>query len=108
VDLDMFGGPADRSRPAAGPEGRVDSGLETVADKVGDPISCFDPELQLRVSEEKVGQLRGQNHTGKQRIDIDPQSALDCLPRFRCLSSSLTDPDKMRRKPARDVIRSKP
>jgi hypothetical protein len=26
ADLDMFGGPADRSRPAAGPGGRVDSG----------------------------------------------------------------------------------
>ncbi len=70
----------------------TDRQIETVADEIRDPVPGFKAQLQPRVAQQELAQLRRQDHAGEQRIHIDPQPAADRLAGFRRRRRRLADP----------------
>ena len=84
-------------KDAAGDERRrrwlaeTDRQIEAVTYQIPDAVPRFNAKLHLRVLQEELAQLRRQDDSREQRIDIDPQPAADRVSRFRGLRRGLAD-----------------
>src|SRR6516162_335297 len=73
----------------------ADRQIEAVADQVRNAVPGFDAKLHWRILQEEFAQLRRQDDTREQRIDIDSQLAADRLARFRNLHCRLGNSRKV-------------